>query len=162
MGGQRTAGKKKATEDGAKLVQCVAATEEDGDVIGQEQPITNDNSSKDVDAENGDKADMPIPNDDGSKEGMDAEDREEPITSDHNPEEDMHPHVGSKSEAKRTQPPRHLDGMVDWTLAEHKGKREDMLRTEWANVQELWTEEYQRELFYGFERLDEKSAQSEA
>lgn len=106
-----------------------------------------------MDAEDGDKADMPIPNDDGSKEGIDAEDREEPITSDHNPEEDMHPNVGSKSDARRTQPPQPLDGMVDWTLAEHKEKREDMLRTEGTDVQELWTEEYQRELFYGFERL---------
>jgi hypothetical protein len=111
-------------------------------------PIPNDDRlEEDIDSEDGNDADGPIPNDDGSNVGMDAKEREEPITSDNDPEEE------SKSDARRAQPPQQLDGMVDWTSAEHKKRREDMLRMEWVNAQELWTKEYQCEAFYGFERL---------
>ena len=84
---------------------------------------------------------------------MDAEGGEESITSDSGLKGNTYPDVESNSDARRAQPPQRLDGIVDWTSAEYREKREDMLRIEWVNAQELWTEVYQSEVFFGFEQL---------
>ncbi|KAF2178180.1 hypothetical protein K469DRAFT_695716 [Zopfia rhizophila CBS 207.26] len=97
-----------------------------------EQPITNGDGSEDVDAE-------------GSGEDIDAIGQERPITND-NSSKDVDAEDGDQANV----PIPNDDGFKE---AEHKEKRGDMVRTEWANVQELWTEEYQREVFYGFKRL---------